>query len=166
MLGGQLVWASELVGLRTVNTVNRGVCNIIVHDKMLCFIIAYHNRTMGYRRLAEDLCAHGIKELHKQIMNSGVLARAFPVQSHSRAYVESWIDELEYADIPDVSKRLRVYLHNAGAMMNGRVYSVDVCPKAIDPTPLREVLEQGAVGERFLGVSRPSAQPRHRLLRL
>lgn len=113
------------------------------------FIIAYHNRTMGYRRLAEDLCAHGIKELHKQIMNSGVLARAFPVQSHSRSYVESWIDELEYADIPNVSKRLRVYLHNAGAMMNGRVYSVDVCPKAIDPTPLREVLEQGAVGERF-----------------
>ncbi|KAH0425029.1 hypothetical protein CcaCcLH18_11248 [Colletotrichum camelliae] len=37
MLSGQLARASELAGLRTVNTVNGGVCNILVHNKMLCF---------------------------------------------------------------------------------------------------------------------------------
>ena len=82
-------------------------------------------------------------------MELGVLANAFQTQNHSRTYVESWVDEMEYADIPDVSKEQRVFLYNAGAMMNGRIYSVDVQPKQMTPTPLRDILEQAPVDEHF-----------------
>lgn len=113
------------------------------------FIMAYHNQTQVFRDLAEVVCTSGLKAMHKHIMESGILAKAFPVQSHSRTYVESWVDELEYADIPDVSREQRVYLYNAGVMMNGRIYSVDVCPNFIPPTPIKTIMEKGPVAEHY-----------------
>lgn len=65
------------------------------------------------------------------------------------AYVESWIDELEYADISTVSRNQRVYLYNAGVMMNGRIYSVDVTPQRVEATPLKDILETGPVDEHY-----------------
>lgn len=113
------------------------------------FIMAYHNQTQVFRDFADIVCTQGIKSMHKQIMEDGILAKAFPVQSHSRSYTESWVDEMEYADIPDVSKEQRVYLYNAGVMMNGRIYSVDVEPCKTASTPIRNVLEQTPLDARY-----------------
>ncbi len=113
------------------------------------FIVAYHNQTRLFRNFAEDVCIHGLKSMHRHVMETGILAKAFPVQAHSQTYVESWIDELEYTDIPDVSNRQRVLLANAGVMMNGRIYSVDVTPHHIPPTPIKDILEQGPVDEHY-----------------
>lgn len=113
------------------------------------FIMAYHNQTQVFRGFAEIVCVQGLKSMHRHIMENGILAKAFPVQDHSRSYVESWVDELEYADISDVSKTQRVYLYNAGVMMNGRIYSVDVTPRRIQPTPIKNILEQTPVDECF-----------------
>lgn len=113
------------------------------------FIMAYHNQTQVFRDLAESVCAHGLKSMHKHIMENGILAKSFPVQSHSRTYTESWVDELEYADIPDLSREQQVYLYNAGIMMNGRIYSVDVRHRLITPRPLKTILEQGPVDEHY-----------------
>lgn len=60
------------------------------------FIMAYHNQTEIFRNFAEAVCVQGLKSMHKHVMENGILAKAFPVQNHSRSYVESWIDELEY----------------------------------------------------------------------
>lgn len=113
------------------------------------FIMAYHSQTQVFRDFADVVCTRGIKSMHKQIMEDGILAKAFPVQSHSRSYAESWIDEMEYADIPDVSKEQRVYLYNTGVMMNGRIYSVDVEPCKAASTPIRNVLEQTPLATRY-----------------
>lgn len=113
------------------------------------FILAYHNRTPVFRHLAENVCVQGLKSMHRHIMETGILAKAVPVQGHSRSYVESWIDELEYADIPAVSKQQRVYLYNAGVMMNGRIYSVDVIPQRKRPTSLGAILEHGPVDAHY-----------------
>lgn len=113
------------------------------------FIIAYHDQTEIFRNFAEVVCVQGLKSMHKHIMENGILAKAFPVQSHSRSYVENWIDELEYADISTVSRNQRVYLYNAGVMMNGRIYSVDVTPQRIEATPLKDMLETGPVDEHY-----------------
>lgn len=113
------------------------------------FIMAYHNQTQAFRDLAEMVCVQGLKSMHRQIMENGVLSKAFPVRSHSQRYVESWLDELEYADIQDVSKKQKVYFFNSGVMMNGRIYSIDVEPQWIIPTPLRDVLERTPVDEHY-----------------
>lgn len=113
------------------------------------FILAYYSRTPAFRHLAENVCVQGLKSMHRHIMETGILAKAVPVQGHSRSYVESWVDELEYADIPAVSKQQRVYLYNAGVMMNGRIYSVDVIPQRKPPTPLGAILERGPVDAHY-----------------
>lgn len=113
------------------------------------FIMAYHNQTRVFRNLAEGVCIYGLKAMHKQVMGNGILARAFPIQDHSRSYTESWVDELEYEDVSAVSKDQRIYLYNAGAMMNGRIYSVDVAPQRITPTPIKDILEQVPVDEHY-----------------
>lgn len=111
--------------------------------------MAYHNQTEFFRNFAEAVCVQGLKSMHKHVMENGILAKAFSVQNHSRSYVESWIDELEYADISTVSRNQRVYLYNAGVMMNGRIYSVDVIPQRVVATPLKDILETGPVDELY-----------------
>lgn len=113
------------------------------------FIMACHNQTRAFRDLAERVCTRGLRSMHGYIMEHGVLAKAFPVKSHSRAYVESWIDELKYVDIPNVSNMQRVYLYNAGIMMNGRIYSVDVTPRQEPAVPIGDVLEKGPVDAHY-----------------
>lgn len=87
--------------------------------------------------------------MHRYIMEGAVLTNAFPIVSHSRTYTESWIDEMVYPDIPDVSRQQRVTFYSAGAMMNGRIYSVDVRPQYQPPIPLREILEKGEVDDHY-----------------
>ena len=113
------------------------------------FILAFHSQTKAFRGSADALCKYGIKTMHQQIMQNGLFARAFPTRGHSRYYTESWIDEMEYADIADLSKKQYLRLYNAGIMMNGRIYSVDVEPDRIRPVPLRDVLERNEVDEHF-----------------
>lgn len=113
------------------------------------FILAYHNETRIFRSFAEDACIRGLKAFHQHITLNGIFSKAFPIASHSRAFVESWIDELEYSDVSALSAQQKVYFCNAGAMMNGRIYSVDVYPKFESYIPLRDILETGPIDECF-----------------
>lgn len=113
------------------------------------FIMAYHNQTEIFRNFAENVCIYGLKSMHKHVMENGILAKAFPLQNHSRSYVESWIDELEYADISTVSRNQQVQLYNSGIMMNGRIYSVDVTPHRVISIPIRDILEQVPIDEHY-----------------
>lgn len=113
------------------------------------FIFAYHNQTNLFRELAEKVCIHGIKSMHEHVTETGVFAKAFPVKDHARSYTDNWIDEMSYAEVSDVSKEQRVQLYNAGVMMNGRIYSVDVTPVYEAPIPLKSILETGYIDEHF-----------------
>ena len=112
------------------------------------FIVAYHNQTDRFKHFAEGVCRRGLKYMHRYTMERAVLTKAFPVIDHSRIYTESWIDEMVLPDITDVSQQKTTF-YNAGVMMNGHIYSVDVIPQYQTPIPLREVLEKDAVDERY-----------------
>lgn len=113
------------------------------------FILAYHNQTDRFKTLAESVCIDGLKAMHKYVMGKSILAEAFPVVGHSCTYTDSWVDEMVYEDIPAVSAKQKVYLCNAGVMMNGRIYSVDVQPQQEKAIPLNDILETGLVDERY-----------------
>lgn len=113
------------------------------------FIVAYHNQTQRFRDLAEGVCTKGLKYMHHYVMERSLLAKAFPIASHSRSFTESWVDEMVYPDIPDVAFQQKVFLYNAGVMMNGRIYSVDVHPQCKAPIPLRDILEKGNVDAHY-----------------
>ena len=113
------------------------------------FIVAYRNDTNLFKSYSESFCTHGLKAMHQHLTSNGVLAKAFPIQGHSKTYCESWIDPIEYENIEELSKKQKIYLYNAGTMMNGRVYSVDVVPKREPYIPLGDVILKGPVKERY-----------------
>lgn len=127
------------------------------------FILAYHNRTKQFRDLADEVAIKGLRAFHAFIMSNGIFAKAFPVSGHSRQYVDSWIDEIEYEDVPSLSEKHRVYFSNAGVMMNGRIYSVDITPKYEPFIPLRDVLETAPLDEHYF--IKPEDMPRWNYLK-
>ncbi len=56
---------------------------------------------------------------------------------------------MRFEDMDSLSKIQKVYLYNAGVLMNGRIYSVEVTPRYEPFIPLGKILEQGAVDERY-----------------
>lgn len=113
------------------------------------FIVAYLNETQRFRDLAEGVCTKGLKYMHRYVLENAVLADAFPISSYNRTYTESWVDEMVYPDMPDVSRRQKVNLYNAGVMMNGYIYSVDVKSQHKEPIPLSIILENDIVDEHY-----------------
>ena len=113
------------------------------------FIFAYHNQTKLFQNLTEDVCVYGIKAMHEYVSSKGIMAKAFPVKNHTRAYTDNWIDEMSYPDLDTVTKEQRVHLYNSGVMMNGRIYSVDVTPMYETSIPIKDILEKSGVEERF-----------------
>ena len=113
------------------------------------FIVAYHNKTKLFQNLADGVCHKGLKAMHKQVMEQGVMSQAFPIASHQHSFVDHWIDEIRFEDMGLLSKMQKVYLYNAGVMMNGRIYSVEVIPEYEPFIPLKKILEQGIVDERY-----------------
>lgn len=111
------------------------------------FIVAYHNSTPFYQKLAEEVCKRWLKTMHRYIIDDGIMAQAFPVASFMEEFVDQWIDELMFPSVQDVSARQRVHLYDAGIMINGRVYSVSVEPERTPSIPLRYVLEKMGVDE-------------------
>lgn len=113
------------------------------------FIFACHNQTRHFFKFADAVCVQGLKAMHGYVIKQGLLAKAFPIQNHSRTYIESWVDEFQYSDISDVSKNQRVLFNDAGVMLNGRIYSVDVQPHYVKPIPLLDILEHTPVDARY-----------------
>lgn len=113
------------------------------------FILAYHNTTELYRKLADKVCINGLKSLHDSIMCKWVLAEAFPVYSHSKTYTECWIDELQYFELSTLSAYHKARFYNAGITMNGRIYSVDIEPRREPFVPLKNILEQCVTDEKY-----------------
>lgn len=113
------------------------------------FILAFHNDTKLFQDLAENVCKRWLKAMHSFITCESVLAKAFPIIGHDRSYTDSWIDEMEYASIAEVSAKQRVRLYNAGVMMNARIYSVDVHPYKEEPIPISIIQEKGPVDEHY-----------------
>lgn len=130
---------------RVVNAADHGQAQ----RRRRTFILAYHNKTEIYKKMTDDICIHGLKGFHRYVLMDGTFAKAFPIASHSQTYTENWIDELKYEDMTALSAIQRVHLYNAGLMVNGRIYSVDVYPQCEPFIPLGAILEKGPVDERF-----------------
>ena len=81
---------------------------------------------------------------HKEIHNHDLLVSGLHCQYYS-------IMKNNSANIEENKGVLiqKVYLYNADVMMNGRIYSVEVTPRYEPFIPLRKILEQGTVDERY-----------------
>lgn len=113
------------------------------------FIVAYHNRTKLFRDYAERVSLRGLKAFHSHVMQDGIMSQAFPIASHGQSFVDHWIDEMRFEDMESLAKWQKVYLYNAGTMMNGRIYSVEVTPRYEPFIPLGKILENRLLDEHY-----------------
>lgn len=113
------------------------------------FIFAFRNDTELFKRLADTTCTKGLKGLHSWCMDDGFYAPVFPLEGHTRIWSETWIDEFEYMDTQALSEKLHSWFYNAGAMMNGRIYSVETISKKMMPITLGAVIQNTSVDEHF-----------------
>ncbi|KAF6806228.1 hypothetical protein CMUS01_14418, partial [Colletotrichum musicola] len=124
MLGGQPGRATEIGGLRMVNTANGGVRNIFSHDKMMCFVTAYHKgyRTTGQAKVVHRYLPREVGELLVWYMWL-VLPFWQEVQGISRqvgrysAFL--WADETVQGDVAGADKPGTVTVEEAGEGADG-----------------------------------------------
>lgn len=106
------------------------------------FIFASRNDT----DVSEKLYAH---EKNTIILESGLFAKSFPcVKSTKKPRIVSG-NLAEFADLVQMSRGFAEIFQNSGVMINNEYYSLEVEPKYELPIPLRDVLHQEQVLDRY-----------------
>lgn len=101
------------------------------------FIFAYSNKT----KLAQAKKGSSSQDI---IEKDGILAKAFPMESHS-VIKETALS----SDIEGVSDNFSFVFENSGFMSEGIIFTTKYIPKLEAPTTLGEVLERGCVDKKF-----------------
>ncbi len=82
------------------------------------------------------------------LVRDGFFSGAFPVLDGPPAK-QGWADVTAGRDLAELSDTFSAAFSNAGVMVDGRVYTQELTPRAVPPTPLADLLEPGGVDERY-----------------
>ena len=83
------------------------------------FIVAFRNDTDYFKNLATVTCTEGSKGMHRHIVKDGLFAQGFPVEQNTGERVGAFIDDMSFETMDELRQSMKVYLHNAGVMING-----------------------------------------------
>lgn len=92
------------------------------------FIVAFRNDTDYFKNLATITCTEGSKGMHRHIVKDGLFAQGFPVVQNTGERVGTFIDDMSFETMDELSQSMKVYLYNAGVMINGWLYSEKTTP--------------------------------------
>ena len=115
------------------------------------YILAFHNSTDLFKELAELTCTQGANALYNRLYTNSFFASIFPVQKNNGtiSVAESWIDEMKYADLIEITKRYSASFYNSGIMINGRIISTETTPISVTPTILRDIRHTEPVDSKY-----------------
>lgn len=141
--------AGYAVEWRVINAADYGCAQ----KRRRVFIFAFRNKTPLFKTLACDYTEKGVGSLSSWITSYGFFAPAFPVSDKGviGKHTETFINELQYMTIADVSDSFKAPLYNAGVMINGDILSDELIPIIEPPKTLREIrIEQEVAPHYFL----------------
>ena len=110
------------------------------------FILAYRKGTKLYEQLEQK--AKGIDGMKDWILSSGVFGTAFPVEKDNIKRSKE-ADVSTYKDLVDLTDNFSAQLNNAGAMVNGKILSIETIPIYEKSTKLSEIVEKDGVDEHY-----------------
>lgn len=113
------------------------------------FIFAYHQQTKLYIDLVSEAKSTGLKRLHQQVIQKGIFAKSFQIRNFNKSYLWTSISSKEYETLNDVFKTATIQFRNAGIMIEGKLYSIDVVPKTIEPKTIRDILMGSEVDKHY-----------------
>ncbi len=114
---------------RVINAADYG----FAQKRRRTFIYATKNSTTYYNSIKN-------KSFEEIIHKDGFFAKEFKIQENTKGIAQ----EFKYKDIYEVSDNFKMAFENAGIMKDNQIYIEKVEPKYIEPTKLREVLEEDA----------------------
>lgn len=110
------------------------------------FILAYRKGTKLYEQLEQK--AKDIDGMKDWILSSGVFGTAFPVEKDNIKRSKE-ADVSTYKDLVDLTDNFSAQLNNAGAMVNGKILSIETIPVYEESTKLSEIVEKDGVDEHY-----------------
>ena len=110
------------------------------------FILAYRKGTKLYEQLEQK--AKDIDGMKDWILSSGVFGTAFPVEKDNIKRSKE-ADVSTYKDLVDLTDNFSAQLNNAGAMVNGKILSIETIPIYEKSTKLSEIVEKDGVDEHY-----------------
>lgn len=78
-------------------------------------------------------------------MRSGFFIKQFDIDSNTNGKEY----DFKYKDIYDVSDNFKLDFKNSGIMRNNKIYTEDVIPKEISATPLKAIVENNGVNQKY-----------------
>ena len=86
--------------------------------------------------------------MHRFVIKDGFFAQGFPVVQNAGERVGTFIDDMSFETMDELSRFIKVYLHNAGVMINGWLYSEETTPIYETAIALGQIL-QDDVDKRY-----------------
>ena len=102
------------------------------------FIFAYKNDTNYYKSIQN-------KSSESIILENGFFVKEFPIYTN----IDAQEIDFEYKDLIDVSDNFKMNFKNSGVMKNGKIYTTEVTPIAINPNPLSKIIEYNGVDSKY-----------------
>lgn len=109
------------------------------------FIFAARDHSRFYNRLSRLNLS---KNASLWLREKGFFAPAFPVDKEF-ASLPKTADLEDYKDLLDMTERFSCKFYNAGIMVNGKVFTQELTPEFIAPTPLERLVERGTVAKHY-----------------
>ena len=102
------------------------------------FIFAYKNTTNFYKEQKEY-------SLESIALNNGFFIKEFPIDTN----IDAKEIDFDYKDLIDVSDHFKMDFKNSGVMRNGKIYTTEITPILMKPTPLSKIVEYNGVDDKY-----------------
>ena len=122
------------VECRVINAADYG----FTQRRRRTFIFAYKNDTNYYKSIQN-------KSSESIILENGFFVKEFPIYTN----IDAQEIDFEYKDLIDVSDNFKMNFKNSGVMKNGKIYTTEVTPIAINPNPLSKIIEYNGVDSKY-----------------
>ena len=106
------------------------------------YIFAYHKSTNYYKLLSK--C--NPKDI---IFKDGMFVKQFPIKDEELEFNTTNLSKDLFKDLIEVSDKFKAQFHNAGIMINGKVYTSKVVSNCNDIYPLKNIIEHSTIEEKF-----------------
>ena len=115
------------------------------------FLAAFKKSTTIYNELAETAYNEDDSFLYNRLYNNGFFSSIFPVQMdvNTEKLSKNMIDQLSFADLPELSETFSAPFFNSGIMIDGNVISKEVTPTEMKATTLGDIRHTEPVDEKY-----------------
>lgn len=106
------------------------------------FIFAYHKSTKYYKYISKI-------NLRDIIFKHGMFVKQFPIKNEELEFNTSNISKKSFKDLIEINNKFKTQFYNAGAMINGKIYTSKVIPNCDKIYPLRKIIQKDEVDKKF-----------------